>query len=88
MSFLISLVNQMQRCSLDAEKMTSFVSDGTSVMTGRSDGVATKLKGLKKTLLSFHCIYLRVVGGGGGHFNFVCTGGVWPQDRKIDPSAD
>ena len=20
---------------------------------------------------------------GGGHFNFICTGGVWPQDRKI-----
>ena len=60
-SFLISLVNQMQRCSLDVEKMTSFVSDGTSVMTGRSDGVAAKLKGLNKTLLSFHCIYHRVV---------------------------
>ena len=39
MSFLISFVNQMQGCSLDAEKMTSYVSDGTSVMAGRFDGV-------------------------------------------------
>ena len=61
MSFLVSLVNQMQRCSLDAEKKTSFVSDGTSVMTGRSYGVAAKLKGLNKTFSSFHCICHRVV---------------------------
>ena len=39
MSFLTSLVNQQQRCTLDAEKMTRIVSDGTSVMTGRFDGV-------------------------------------------------
>ena len=45
------LVNQMQKCSLDAEKMTSFVSDGASVMTGRFNGVAAKLKGLNKTPL-------------------------------------
>ena len=25
---------------------------------------------------------------GGGDLNFICTGGVWPQDWKIDPSAD
>ena len=29
------LVNQMQKCGLDAEKMTSFVSDGASVVTGQ-----------------------------------------------------
>ena len=54
------LVNQMQKCGLDAEKTTSFVSDGASVMTGRSNGVAANLKGLNKTLLSFHCICHRL----------------------------
>ena len=42
------LINQMQKCSLDAVKITSFVSDGASVMVGRSNGVAATLKGLNK----------------------------------------
>ena len=50
----------MLECGLDAQKMTSFVSDGASVMTGRSNGVAAKLKGLNKTILSFHCICHRL----------------------------
>ena len=62
MLFLINLVNKTQGCSLNAEKMTSFVSDETSVMTGRFDGVLqNSVKRLNKTLSSFHCICHRVV---------------------------
>ena len=34
------------------------------------------------------CSFLCCLSIPGGHFNFICTGGVWPQDWIIDPSAD
>ena len=36
--------------------MSSFESDGASVMTGQNAGVAARLKNLQPTIISFHCI--------------------------------
>ena len=43
-------------CKLPTNLMSSFVSDGASVMTGKKSGVAARLKNLQPTLISFHCI--------------------------------
>lgn len=36
--------------------ISSFESDGASVMTGQNAGVAARLKNLQPTVISFHCI--------------------------------
>ncbi len=41
---------------LQLENMAGFVSHGAAVMTGRQRGLATQLKEIIPSLLSFHCI--------------------------------
>ena len=54
------IIETMDKFSLDSKKLTSFVSDGASVMTGSRSGVATRLKELNPQLLNFHCICHRL----------------------------
>lgn len=50
------LLDLLADCKLPTNLMSSFVSDGASVMTGKNSGVAARLKNLQPTLISFHCI--------------------------------
>ena len=50
------LLDLLAECKLPMNLMSSFVSDGASVMTGKNSGVAARLKNLQPTLISFHCI--------------------------------
>ena len=50
------LLDLLADCKLPMNLMSSFVSDGASVMTGKNSGVAARLKNLQPTLISFHCI--------------------------------
>ena len=54
------IIETMDKFSLDSRKLSSFVSDGTAVMTGSRSGVATKLKELNPQLINFHCICHRL----------------------------
>ena len=45
---------------LDIVNLSSFGSDGASVMTGRHGGVATLLKSVNSYILSVHCICHRL----------------------------
>jgi len=54
------IIETMDKFSLDSQKLTSFVSDGASVMTGSRSGVATRLKELNPQLINFHCICHRL----------------------------
>ena len=50
------LLDLLAECKLPMNLMSSFVSDGASVMTGKNSGVPARLKNLQPTLISFHCI--------------------------------
>ena len=55
------LVDMLTSLNIPTEKLSSFASDGCSVMTGKKSGVAQRLKvGLNKSILSFHCICHRL----------------------------
>lgn len=54
---LTSLIkDELQQCGLSLTNLKSLVTDGAAVMTGRNNGVATKLKELNPVLISVHCI--------------------------------
>lgn len=56
-----SIVNYLDQKGLDKSKLFSFGSDGASVLTGRKNGVATKLKeNLNPHMISIHCMAHRL----------------------------
>ena len=54
------IIQNMDKFGLDFNKLSSFESDGASVMTGVRNRVAVKLKELNPQLINFHCICHRL----------------------------
>ena len=54
------VVKQLLDCDLDINKLSGFSTDGASVMVGKGNGVAAKLKREAKMLLNVHCICHRL----------------------------
>ena len=54
------VVKQLSDCDLDINKLSGLSSDGASVMVGKGNGVAAKLKREAKMLLNVHCICHRL----------------------------
>ena len=54
------LLTNLGRLKLPLNKLSSFVSDGASVMTGVHNGVAAQLKDVNKALISVHCVSHRL----------------------------
>ena len=52
----VALVAQVADAGIDKRKLASFSSDGASVMTGKRNGVASRLRAGSKTLINVHCI--------------------------------
>ena len=50
----------MEKRNLDKNKMTGFGSDGASVMTGKNNGVAKRMKDNSPYLISIHCMAHRL----------------------------
>jgi len=46
----------LEESTIDNHKLASFSSDGASVMTGKTNGVAAKLRSEIKPLIDVHCI--------------------------------
>ena len=54
------LLKQVEHRDLKMENMMSLATDGASVMTGKRNGLAAKLKSLNNKLISFHCVCHRL----------------------------
>ena len=54
------VVKQLLDCDLDINKLSGLSTDGASVMVGKENGVAAKLKREAKMLLNVHCICHRL----------------------------
>ncbi|CAB4037742.1 zinc finger 862-like, partial [Paramuricea clavata] len=54
------LNKQLEDSKLEKSKLASFASDGASVMTGKKNGVAAKLRSDNKPLINVHCIAHRL----------------------------
>ena len=54
------ILDVLKECDLEIRNLTSFVSDGASVMTWQHNGVAAQLRRLNKVMLNFHCICHRL----------------------------
>ena len=52
----ISLVQFLQDVGLNLSNVSSFGRDGASVMTGRQNGVATRLRRINSGIVSIHCV--------------------------------
>ncbi|KAK3703202.1 hypothetical protein QZH41_004969 [Actinostola sp. cb2023] len=50
------ILDALKECNLEVKSLKSFVSDGASVMTGKHNGVAARLRRINKVMLNFHCI--------------------------------
>lgn len=50
----------LSNCDLDLNKLPGLSTDGASVMVGKENGVAAKLKREAKMLLNVHCICHRL----------------------------
>lgn len=55
-----ALVAQVEDAGIDKRKLASFSSDRASVMTGKRNGVASRLRAGSKTLMNAHCICHRL----------------------------
>lgn len=55
-----TVLTQMADAKLEVSKLTGLATDGASVMTGKRNGVACKLREESKLLLSVHCICHRL----------------------------
>lgn len=55
-----TVLTQMAESKLEVSKLTGLATDGASVMTGKRNGVASKLREESKLLLSVHCICHRL----------------------------
>ena len=53
------LTKQLDRSKLQLQNMMSIATDGASVMTGKRNGLAAKLRSLNK-MISFHCVCHRL----------------------------
>ena len=54
---LTSLIkDNLQQCGLSLKNLNGLATDGASVMTGKNNGLATKLKELNPVMISIHCI--------------------------------
>ena len=51
-----AILKQLEESAIDKHKLASFSSDGASVMTGKTNGVAAKLRSEIKPLIDVHCI--------------------------------
>ena len=51
-----SVLDELSECGLSVDQLLGLCSDGASVMAGKRNGVAAKLKELNKSLVSVHCI--------------------------------
>ena len=49
-----AILKQLEESEIDKHKLASFSSDGTSVMTGKTNGVAAKLRSERKSLINVH----------------------------------
>lgn len=60
-----ALAAQVEDAGIDKRKLASFSSDGASVMTGKRNGVASRLRAGHKTFKNVHCIchHLALAGG-------------------------
>ena len=68
------LVEVLEKCELSVENLKSFVSDRASVMTGKTNGVAARLKHLNKFIVNFHCICHKLAlacGDSGDQINYI-----------------
>ena len=54
------ITEELKQDKLDINKLRSFASDGTSVMTGSRNGVAAKLREQVPNLINIHCICHRL----------------------------
>lgn len=70
------VVKQLSDCDLDINKLTGLSTDGASVMVGKENGVAAKLKREAKMLLNVHCICHRLAlacGDANDHISYIKT---------------
>ena len=56
-----TVLMQMAESKLEVSKLTGLATDGASVMMGKRNGIASKLREESKLLLSVHCICHRLV---------------------------
>ena len=54
------VVGQLQECGLDTAKFMGLATDGASVMVGKQNGVAAKLRKINPKLLNLHCVCHRL----------------------------
>lgn len=55
-----AILKQLEESNINVNKLASFSSDGASVMTGKTNGVAAKLRSEVKPLINIHCICHRL----------------------------
>ena len=55
-----AITTYLESVNLSIDHLSSFESDGASVMTGRRAGIATLLKALNSYIISVHCIFHRL----------------------------
>lgn len=53
--FYNALVSYLRFCKIDVSKIFGFSSDGTAVMTGKNNGVATRLLSESPYMVSMQC---------------------------------
>ncbi len=54
------LTKQLDDSKLQLQNMMSIAADGVSVMTGKRNGLAMKLRYLNNRMISFHCVCPRL----------------------------
>ena len=70
------VVRRLSDCDLDINKLSGLSTDGASVMVGKENGVAAKLKREAKMLLNVHCICHRLAlacGDANDHISYIKT---------------
>ena len=55
-----AIVSQIEAAEIEKQKLASFGSDGVSVMTGKRNGVAVRLRDEIKPLINVHCVCHRL----------------------------
>ena len=69
-------MKQLSDCDQDINKLSGLSTDGTSVMVGKENGVAAKLRREAKMLLDVHCICHRLAlacGDANDHISYIKT---------------
>ena len=54
--FLSAKITELNNCELPVDHLIALCTDGVSVMTGKNNGVAARLKDLNRHIVSIHCI--------------------------------